>query len=237
MPVPEKILSQVKKNVDSIIERIEAACSRVNRDLDSVTFIAVTKYASDEILSALLELGYNQFGERRPQQLQERAANFEANIDWHMIGHLQRNKVRSLLPIVDQIHSVDSVRLIEKIDQTAAELKLKPKVYLEVNVSGEESKDGFEKNEFLANYEKMQGLQNVEICGLMTMAPRSENPEVARTVFRDLRELSDQLESDYPSLGKLPGLSMGMSGDYEVAIEEGATHVRIGSALFEGIDS
>jgi hypothetical protein len=158
------------------------------------------------------------------------------DVRWHLIGHLQRNKVRPVLPIAACVHSVDSLRLLERIDLLAAELQLRPRVLLEVNVSGEASKDGFPAAELRARSEQLGQYRHVRIDGLMTMAPYSENPESARSTFVGLRQLRDELVSS-GELGGLPELSMGMSGDYEVGIEEGATIVRIGSRLFEGLEA
>ncbi len=153
---------------------------------------------------------------------------------WHLIGHLQRNKVRVVLPCTVLIHSVDSWKLLDRIDQIAGEMGIKACVLLEVNVAGEVSKDGFDRQSLLGEWPKQPRYTSVVVQGLMTMAPLTDDPELARPVFRELRELRDELQSQRPEI-PLPHLSMGMSGDFQVAVEEGATLVRIGSRLFEGL--
>src|SRR5690606_23309001 len=174
-------------------------------------------------------------GESRPQQLIERAAALPAGIEWHLIGHLQRNKVRAVLPHAALIHSVDSLRLAERISDIAGQLSLTPRVLLEVNVSGEASKDGFDAGQLQSDWPTLRALPNLQIAGLMTMAPVSDDPQDARPTFQGLRNLRDTLLSDAVDDPALSELSMGMSGDFEIAVEEGATLVRIGSALFEGL--
>ena len=153
-----------------------------------------------------------------------------------MIGHLQRNKVDMLIPMVELIHSIDSLRLLQKIETSAAVHQRRARVLLEVNVSGEASKDGFEPAELCSHWQEMLNLQHVEIQGLMTMAPDADNAELARPFFRQLRELRHELAKRAEGRLSLPELSMGMSGDFEVADEEGATLIRIGIRVFEGLN-
>jgi PLP dependent protein len=232
--------SQIAGNLARIQARIEAACRRAGRDSQDVRLVAVTKSARLDWIESLIALGVRDLGESRPQQLIERAAEVSqlqvvgAPISWHLIGHLQRNKVRKILPVAAHLHSVDSLSLTTRIDRLGIELGLQPQVLLEVNVSGEASKDGFTPSLLAAEWPLFRKLHKVEIAGLMTMAPFSDNPEDARPTFRRLRELRDQLA---PASESQPfrELSMGMSGDFEVAIEEGATLVRVGTSLFEGL--
>lgn len=228
---------QLLKNIAGIEERIAAACARVGRSSDTVRLIAVTKYAEPAWVRGLLRLGLNTLGESRPQQLVERADQLEGEIEWHLIGHLQRNKVRSVLPSVSLIHSVDSAALLERIDRISGELGLVANVLLQVNVSGESSKAGFAPAELEREYAQFIGLEHVELSGLMTMAPLSDDPESARPTFRGLRELRGRLLETVSGGPALEELSMGMSHDFEVAIEEGATSIRIGSLLYEGLAS
>lgn len=225
----------LSSNIHRIRERIAAACARVGRDVQDVTMVAVTKYADIESVRELVNLGITELGESRPQQLVSRSEQFPESVHWHLIGHLQRNKVELVLPVAAQIHSVDSVRLLESMNSSARKLGVRPRLLLEVNVSGEVSKDGFAPAELLAAWTAICLLESVEIQGLMTMAPHSEDSEDVRRVFRELRELRDRLAMESGGTRSLPDLSMGMSGDFEIAIEEGATIVRIGSSLFEGI--
>ena len=159
------------------------------------------------------------------------------HVRWHFIGHLQRNKVKPVLPLTTLIHSVDSQRLLERISEVAVELSHRPRVLLEVNVSGEASKDGLTIADLTSQWDTLQAVPNVDVVGLMTMAPLADDPEAARPVFRELRQLRDQLAARAAPHVRLTELSMGMSGDFAVAIDEGATLVRIGSRLFEGLES
>jgi PLP dependent protein len=227
--------SRLEQNCDRIHERVAAACARVGRAPEAVRLVAVTKYAAMEHVSLLPELGVLDLGESRPQQLMERAAQLPAGVRWHLIGHLQRNKARKVLPLVSCVHSIDSLRLLATLDELAGEINVSPRVLLEVNVSGEAAKDGFAPDELLRSVDAIGACRHVRVEGLMTMAPLAEDAEAARPTFRGLRELRDRLKPLLPALMPLNELSMGMSGDFEVAIEEGATMVRIGSSLFEGL--
>lgn len=226
----------IEGNRAAVRRRMSEACARAGRDPHDVTLVAVTKYAEIDWVRALVRQGETELGENRPQQLVSRAAEISEPVRWHLIGPLQRNKVRLVLPQTALIHSVDSLKLLEAIDRIAGELHLSARVLLEVNLSGEEAKHGFAREELLAQWERLQLLAQVRIEGLMTMAAFTDNPETARPVFAALRELRDELLARGHSPAGLPHLSMGMSGDFEVAIEEGATLVRIGSALWEHLE-
>lgn len=178
--------------------------------------------------------GICDLGESRPQQLVERAAVLGPSVRWHLIGALQRNKVRKILPVAAYVHSVDTLPLLARIGDVAVGLGLHPHILLEVNISGESSKHGFRREDLVANWTTVFAVSNVEIIGLMTMAPLSDHPEAARRVFASLSQLRDELKIKLPQIA-LPELSMGMSGDFEVAIEEGATMIRVGTSLFEGL--
>ena len=180
------------------------------------------------------DLGHRDFGESRPLQLASRAEQFSDDVRWHLIGHLQRNKANRVVPCVHRIHSVDSLRLLQRLEEVATEEQRRVSVLLEVNVSGEASKDGYTPNALLMQWPEIAAAKQLNIVGLMTMAPLTADGEGVRTVFRGLRRLRDELVKQGP--WPLPELSMGMSGAFEIAIEEGATHVRIGSALFEGCE-
>lgn len=230
---PAEILAIVRANRDDVRRRIAHAAISAGREPDSVRLVAVTKYAEPAWVRALLETGEVDLGENRPQQLEERAALFPDAVHWHLIGHLQRNKIRRILPLVDLIHSLDTTRVVEAVDRVASELGLRPQILLEVNVSGEASKDGFTPDSVRAAWPQLCKLEHVDIRGLMTMAPLTSTSETARPVFRALRDLRDELAAGDPH--RLPELSMGMTGDFEAAIAEGATLVRIGSALWRGL--
>ncbi len=233
------IEKSIRENLFKVQSRIDQALTRAGRAKDAVQLVAVTKYAAWEWVEVLVDLGITNLGESRPQQLSERAGLLDSSqeIQWHLIGHLQRNKVRGMLECKVQIHSIDSVKLLSRIDQFAQELHLTPEVFLEVNISGETAKDGFSREELISQSEAFLKFSHVRITGLMTMAPHTEDEQIQRNVFQGLRLLRDRLVSETQGALILPHLSMGMSGDFEVAIEEGATHIRIGSQLFMGLES
>lgn len=227
-------------NLRRVRERIAAACARVKRDPREVTLIAVTKSVGPEVMQALIELGVTDIGENKLQAAQEKFPQVpglrdRAKVKRHFIGHLQTNKVKGVLELFDVIHSVDSLKLAEEIDKRARQLE-RPAVaaFIEVNVSGEESKQGLPAGEFRDFFMQALRLPRLEWQGLMTMAPLAQGDEVARFCFRGLRQLSSPFAGE-EALLRLEYLSMGMSNDFELAIEEGATHVRIGTALFEGM--
>ncbi len=226
----------LRENLNFVRERIARAARVAGRDGDAVRLVAVTKQVDDAIARALIELGVTDLGESRPQELWRKRQLVAGPCRWHLIGPLQRNKARRTLPLVDMIHSVDSLRLLEWLDSQARELDLQPAALLEVNVSGEMAKHGFRPDEARTAINSAGKLERVRVCGLMTMAPYDAEPERARPVFAALRELCDALRRDAPTNCPLIELSMGMSGDFEVAVEEGATIVRVGSALFRGIE-
>ncbi|MEI8022345.1 MAG: YggS family pyridoxal phosphate-dependent enzyme [Schlesneria sp.] len=233
-----EIRKQLEQNLSSIRERIARACQVSGRSVSEVTLIAVTKYAEIEWVRELIDLdGVWDLGEARPQQLVSRARELPLEICWHLIGHLQRNKAEDILPFAEMIHSVDSVRLFEHLAKLGQKLANPPKILLEVNVSGEQSKDGFDPAELLIAWPKLKTCDSLEIAGLMTMAPLGDSAEFARPVFCRLRELRDRLRAESDGRWQLPELSMGMSGDFEVGIEEGATLIRLGSCLFEGLSN
>ncbi len=227
----------ITQNLADVTGEVVAACQGVGRDAASVRLVAVTKYAEWEWVQALAKR-HSVFGEARPQQLAERQPLLP-DAEWHLIGQLQRNKVRLALQHAAMIHSVDSLKLLERITTVASDLTLRPSVLLEVNVSGEESKAGFSPSTLESEWPQIcRHADDVNIAGLMTMAPASDNAEDARPAFRGLRELRDGLvarpDSQFAKL-HMSELSMGMSGDFAVAIEEGATLIRIGSRLFDGL--
>jgi pyridoxal phosphate enzyme (YggS family) len=221
--------TQLEGNLKHVQDRIAAACQQVGRSASEVTLVAVTKYAQLDWIQGLIDLGMADLAENRPQQLVERQARWP-QVRWHLIGQLQRNKAKSVLGPASLIHSVDSLRLAQRLSALAESPQ---RVLCEVNVSGEASKAGFTPTELQQAWDELVALPNITIEGLMTMAPLSENPEDARPVFAGLRQLRDQLQLRSPQGVSLSHLSMGMSGDYEVAIQEGATLVRVGSRLFE----
>lgn len=210
--------------------QMDAAAARAGRDPATIRLVAVSKTHPAEAVVAASEAGQRVFGESRVQESRDKIPACPAGLDWHFIGHLQKNKVRQALPLFGFFHSIDSAPLAAAIDRIAGEMSKPVEGLLEVNVSGEETKHGFSPEQLRAEFPALAKLPNLRIRGLMTMAPYSDNPEDARPVFRKLRELRDELQTKHNH--PLPELSMGMSGDFEPAIEEGATLVRIGSSIF-----
>lgn len=215
----------------SIRSRIAAAARRAGRDPAEVTLVAVTKTVTPEVAALAAEL-VNDLGENRPQELWKKAVAIPT-ARWHLIGHLQRNKIDRTVPLASLIHSVDSVRLIEALDAFGRQRAIPVPVLLEINCSRESSKGGFAAAEIPALADRIGALSGVSIQGLMTMAAYSDNPEDARPSFVELCRFRGELRVRSGLV--LPHLSMGMSGDFEPAIEEGATLVRIGTVLFEGL--
>lgn len=223
-------MSDTGRNLSEVRGKIEAACLRAGRDLSTVQLIAVSKTFPATLVREAADAGQRVFGESRLQEAEPKIAASPGNLDWHFIGRVQSNKVRKILPLFGTIHAVDSLKLARYTAGVAKDLGLFPKVFLQVNVGGEASKGGFEPDELEREMENLLGAERLEIQGLMTIPPPGVDAEASRRWFTQLRELRDGLEVKTGVW--LPSLSMGMSGDYEVAIEEGATHVRVGSAIF-----
>jgi len=221
-------------NLRDVRDRIAAAAARSGRPASAVRLVAVTKTVSIDTIRLLVRAGQKNLGENRPQQLRDRAAALtDLDITWHMIGHLQRNKVKYVVPTAAMIHSVDSLALAEEIGKRAHAAGARAACLLEVNVSGEASKSGVSPAEAPALASAAAALPGIDLAGLMTMAPIAEDAETVRPVFVGLRELRDRINRETSLPRPLTELSMGMTQDYEVAVEEGATIVRIGTALFQ----
>ena len=212
--------------------RILAACLRAGRQREEVTLVAVSKTKPVEMLQEAYDLGARVFGENKVQEITAKYDQLPPDIRWHMIGHLQRNKVKYIIDKVAMIHSVDSLRLAETISQEAVRKERIMPILIEVNVAEEESKFGLRTDETISLVEQIAALPNLEIHGLMTIAPFVDDPEENRPVFRTLRELSGKIRSRQIPGVRMDILSMGMTNDYEVAIEEGATMVRVGTGIF-----
>lgn len=236
MTLTEGAAARIRQNVEEIRGRIADAACRSARTPESITLVAITKYAPAPLIRALVEAGCRILGESRPQHLWQKAEQLaDLDIQWHLVGHLQRNKVRRTLPYISWLHSADSIPLLEALEHHAGQSARPLPTLLEVNISGEPSKRGFAPQELPAVLEALPKYPGVAVRGLMTMARLEGGPGAARADFAALRELRDQLRQRFGHAVCLDELSMGMSGDFEVAIEEGATMVRIGSALFEGV--
>lgn len=223
-------MSQISNNLINIHSRIQDAAHRVGRQVSDVRLVAVSKTYPPAVIQEAWNAGQHVFGENRVQDALPKIAELPAEAEWHFIGHLQSNKIRKALPAFTLIHGVDNLELAQQINRIAGEMGLTAKILLEINVSGESSKFGFFPADLRENLEGLLCLPNIRINGLMTMAPYSEDPETARPVFSKLRILRDELAAKTGQA--LRELSMGMSGDFEVGIEEGATIVRIGSSIF-----
>lgn len=221
---------QISETLEVVRQKIASAAERSNRAAADVQLIAVTKTQPLESLAEALELGLRDLGESKVQEARLKVDRFGSKARWHMIGHLQKNKVREAVQLFDQFDAVDSLELAEEISRRAADVgKIFP-VLLQVNVSGESTKYGVKPFDAASVAEAINALPRLELCGFMTMAPYSEEAEKARPVFAALRECRDSIQQ---STGlQLPELSMGMSGDFEIAIEEGSTSVRLGTILF-----
>ncbi len=225
-----ELIEHFKVRLAGVRESISRAAEKSGRNPVEVTLVAVSKTQSHEVILAAYEGGQRIFGENRVQEMLGKVPLLPADVEWHLIGHLQSNKVRKVLPACEMLHGVDSLDLAREIDRIASETGRCAKILLEVNVAGEVTKFGFQPEHVIRDLESVLALPGVSVAGFMTIAPYVEDSELARHVFSGLRELRDRCEAR--SGKSLPVLSMGMTNDFEVAIEEGATHVRIGSAIF-----
>ena len=220
----------LEANFRSIRQRIEQACARASREPASVQLVAVTKGHPPETIEAAAQLGQMVFGESRVQEAKAKIPLCPGRLQWHLIGHLQSNKCRDAVHFFNMIESVDTAKLAEELDKWADKLTRRVPILLEVNVAGEASKFGLKPDDVLNQLQQINSLRRLEIHGLMTIAPWTPEPEKVRPFFRQLRELKEQCENVVGA--PIQHLSMGMSADFEIAIEEGATMVRIGTALF-----
>lgn len=222
----------VKENLATVEERIRQACQRAGRREDEVTLIAVSKTKPIELIREALDYGKREFGENKAQELKEKYEALPGDIRWHFIGHLQTNKIKYILGRACLIHSVDSFHLAEAIERECQKRELEADILVEVNVAQEESKFGLRTEDTLDLVQKIAKFSHIHIRGLMTIAPYVENPEENREVFRQLKQLSVDIGAKNIDNVDMSVLSMGMTGDYQVAIEEGATHVRVGTGIF-----
>ena len=222
----------VKENLMEVRKHMEEACRRAGRNVDEVTLIAVSKTKPVEMLMEAYEAGARDFGENKVQEILEKRPEIPEDARFHMIGHLQRNKVRQVIDKVVLIHSVDSLRLAEQIETEAEKKDLHVDILLEVNVAREESKYGFFLEEVEDALKKISQYSHLTVKGLMTIAPYVENPEENRDIFKKLYQLFIDIKSKNLDNGTMSVLSMGMTGDYQVAIEEGSTMIRVGTGIF-----
>jgi hypothetical protein len=223
-------MSSIAKNLERVGEQIASAAANSGRSADDVELVAITKTHPAEKVREAVEAGQTLFGESRVQEARAKIPELSSNIRWHFVGHLQKNKVRQALPLFEMIHSVDSLALAQDINRIAEEGGLYPRVLLEVNVAGEGSKFGFSPDDLREQMEALLGLPRLSIEGLMCIPPLAVESEDSRKFFVQVRELRDSLEQEFNM--KLPQLSMGMTQDFPIGIQEGATLVRVGTAIF-----
>ena len=240
-------MSKISDRLKQVKENIASACARANRPEKDVKLVIVTKTVPLESVKEVIKLGCTELGENRVQQLKQIAVNIDEfleenadqenmpqKVNWHMIGHLQRNKVKQALKICSLIHSVDTLRLAEEINTAANKLEHKVNILLQVNCSGEPQKYGAPVGAATHLAEQFSTMSNIRLVGIMTMAPLTLNKDVVRACFIRAREIFEEIRGERLAGSKFKQLSMGMSQDYEIAIEEGATLLRIGSAIFAG---
>lgn len=226
----------IERNLSELQERIKSACSRSRYGQKSVELVISTKYVDADIIRILSELGISCIGENRLQDTERKIEKLnDLELKWHMFGHLQRNKVKKAVRIFDLIHSVESVTLAKEINKESEKLEKNTRILVEVNVSGEETKYGLFPDEAIPFLQEINNLERINVEGLMTMAPIVNDPEICRPMFKGLRELSEKIREENIQNVEMKYLSMGMTQDFEVAIEEGANLVRVGSAVFKGI--
>ena len=222
----------IRENLERIKEKIRVKSELVGRDPQEITLVAVTKTVEADRIEEAIAAGVNIIGESRIQEAKEKYRKVESRIIWHLVGHLQRNKAKDAVKIFDLIHSVDSAELAKEIDKQAEKIGKIQKILVEANVSGEESKYGLNPEGVITFLQEVSGLPNIKVEGLMTMAPFYENPEDCRPCFRKLKELVEEVKAKNIKNVEMTYLSIGMSNDFEVAIEEGSNMVRIGRAIF-----
>ena len=223
-------MSQIQNHLSVVRRRISEAARRSGRDPESIRLVAVSKTYVGEAVREVWDAGQKVFGESRVQEALAKIPMLPDEVEWHFIGHLQTNKIRKAMPYFSLFHGVDNIDTARQMDRIAGEIGARPRILLEVNISGEGSKFGFSPASLRGELAALHALSRLQIAGLMTIAPYDDDPEKARPFFAGLRELRDELQQRGGIL--LPELSMGMSGDFEAAIAEGATIVRVGSAIF-----
>jgi len=223
-------MTSIAESLERVREQIAQAAAKAGRAPDEVELVAITKTHTAEKVHEAIQAGQNLFGESRVQEARTKIPELPSAIRWHFVGHLQKNKIRHALPLFEMIHSVDSLALAQEVNRIAEEEGMHPRVLLEVNLAGEGSKFGFPPDKLSDQMEELLALPRLSIEGLMTIPPLAEEAEASRKHFVQLRELRDALEKEFDM--KLPRLSMGMTNDFPVAVEEGATLVRVGTAIF-----
>lgn len=223
----------IKENIDDIVKRIEVTCKKAGRNPNDITLIAVSKTVESPKVREALEAGIDNLGENRVQELIKKYEDLkDTGIKWHMIGHLQKNKVKYIIDKTVLIHSVDSLSLAEEIDKRAKNRGLVANVLIELNIGEEESKFGIKEENIYDFIKSLENFENIRVLGLMTVAPFCENPEDVRWVFKKMKDIYDKISTMNLKNAEMKYLSMGMTNDFEVAIEEGSNMIRIGTAIF-----
>jgi PLP dependent protein len=223
-------MASIAENLERVHEQIAQAAAKAGRAVEDIELVAISKTHDAGKVREAIEAGHTLFGESRVQEARVKIPELPSNLRWHFVGHLQKNKIRHALPLFELIHSVDSLTLAQDVNRIAEEDGLHPRVLLEVNVAGEGSKFGFTPEKLREDLENLLALPRLSILGLMTIPPLAEEAEASRKYFVQLRELRDQLQTEFHV--DLAQMSMGMTQDFAVAVEEGATLVRVGTAIF-----
>jgi pyridoxal phosphate enzyme (YggS family) len=223
-------MASVAANLENVREQVAHAAAKACHAIDDIELVAITKTHPAEKVREAIEAGQTLFGESRVQEARAKIPELPSNLRWHFVGHLQKNKIRHALPLFELFHGIDSLALAQEMNRIAADEGMHPRVLLEINVAGEGSKFGFSPNKLREQMEELLALQRLSILGLMTVPPLADTAEASRRYFVQLRELRDRLQTEFHV--DLPQLSMGMTNDYSVAVEEGATLVRVGTAIF-----
>jgi pyridoxal phosphate enzyme (YggS family) len=223
-------MPSIAENLERVCEQIAQAAAKAGRAIDEIEVVAITKTHPAEKVREAIEAGQTLFGESRVQEARAKIPELPSNLRWHFVGHLQKNKIRYALPLFELFHGVDSLALAQEINRIAADEGMHPRVLLEVNVAGEGSKFGFSTDKLREQMEELLALQRLSILGLMTIPPLADKAEASRRYFVELRQLRDRLQTEFHV--DLPQLSMGMTQDFPIAVEEGATLVRVGTAIF-----
>lgn len=223
-------MNSIAENLERVRGQITQAAEKAGRTAGDIELVAITKTHPPEKVREAIEAGHTLFGESRVQEARAKIPELSSNLRWHFVGHLQKNKIRHALSLFELFHSVDSLALAQEMNRIAADEGMRPRVLLEVNVAGEGSKFGFAPDKLREQMEALLALQRLSILGLMTIPPLADKEEASRTYFVRLRELRDRLQVEFRV--DLPQLSMGMTQDFTIAVEEGATLVRVGTAIF-----
>jgi pyridoxal phosphate enzyme (YggS family) len=225
-------MQQVGYNLERVRQSIGDACRSAGRPPENITLVAVTKTFSAEVIEQAIALGLNIIGENRVQEALDKYSRIGTRVEWHLIGHLQSNKAKKAVEIFSLIHSVDSVDLAREVGRRAGQIGKNQEVLLEVNTSGEPQKYGFDPKEVLTALKEIKDIKGIKVLGLMTVGPLSDDADKVRSSFKMLKKIFDEIKLQAISNIEMKHLSMGMSGDYRVAIEEGSTMIRVGSAIF-----